>query len=81
MLLIVVLVVIYCSVTHSPREYKDITVEVYPGTTMWSIAEQYIGPKETLDEVVYRIKEKNPGVNPGSLQPGQKVIVPVLVEK
>lgn len=63
------------------KEYKDVTITVNRGDTLWSIAEEHIGKGEVMDEVVYRIRKKNPGINPGSLQTGQKVIVPVLVEK
>lgn len=81
MLVVVLLVITGFIMFGTDKEYQNVTVTVGHGDTLWSIAEKHIGRGEVMDEIIYRIREKNPEVNPGSLQPGTTIIVPVLVEK
>ena len=51
------------------------TVTIGPGDTLWHIAkDKYsdMGPREA----VYEIRQLNPGVDPGGLQVGQKIVIP-----
>lgn len=82
LLVVALLVVIGLFIFNgTDKKYQDVSVTISNGDTLWSIAEEHISRGEVMDEVVYRIRKKNPEINPGSLQLGQKVIVPVLVEK
>lgn len=50
-------------------------VVIKSGDTIWDIARQEYGGAET-GRWVYEICQLNPGIDPGRLQPGQKVRLP-----
>lgn len=50
---------------------------VQPGDSLWSVARMYY-PHKDPREVIYHIRTVNPDVNPGSLQVGQKLLMPTV---
>jgi len=59
-----------------PWEGPTVRVVVEPGDTLWQIARRY-HPHRDPRQVVDWIRSLNPGVDPGRLQIGQVVVVPV----
>lgn len=59
--------------TMDEPEEKHVVIK--PGDTIWAIARREYGGAET-GRWVYEICQLNPGIDPGRLQPGQKVRVP-----
>lgn len=51
------------------------TVIIEPGTTLWHIAREW-HPDTDPREIVYIIRQLNPGLDPGRLQVGQQILVP-----
>ena len=62
-----------------PYEGPVMRVVVEPGQTLWSLARTY-RPDEDPRRVVDWIRSLNPSVNPGRLQVGQVVLVPMELE-
>ena len=60
-------------------EYEMIEVVIRPGDTLWGLARQY-APGLDPRQVVYIIRSANDGLDPGRLQPGDVVLVPVEVQ-
>ena len=58
--------------------YKNATVVVASGETLWEIAERYRDPEEDVRLVVERIREANE-LNQCWIYPGQDLLVPVRV--
>ncbi len=54
---------------------SGVVVTIAPKETLWSIASQYY-PGEHTGEIVMQIRKLNPGLDPGALQVGQKVVLP-----
>lgn len=52
-----------------------VAVGVERGDTLWSIAQEFYPGRHT-GEVVHAIRTANPGIDPGRLQVGQRVILP-----
>lgn len=53
-------------------------VTVAPGDTLWSIANKHFPGKHT-GEIVFKIRKVNPGLDPGRLQIGQRVVLPEVI--
>ena len=51
------------------------TVTIGPGDTLWHIARDRY-PDMDPREAVYKIRILNPGLDPGGLQIGQRIVVP-----
>ena len=47
------------------------------GDSLWKIARTYF-PEINTGEAVYMIREANPGINPGSLQIEQRIVLPQI---
>ena len=60
-------------------EYEMVEVVIRPGDTLWGLALQY-APGMDPREAVYIIRTANGGLDPGRLQPGDVVLVPVEVQ-
>ena len=60
-------------------EYEMVSVVVQPGDTLWGLARQY-APGLDPRQAVYIIRTANGGLDPGRLQPGDVVLVPVEVQ-
>ena len=56
-------------------EPLPIAVSVEPGDTLWSIAVEFYPGRHT-GEIVHEIRKANPGVDPGRLQVGQRIVLP-----
>ena len=54
---------------------RPVAVGVQRGDTLWSIAIEFY-PGIPTGEAVYMIRQANPGVEPGCLQVGQRIILP-----
>lgn len=57
-------------------DYAMIEVVVRPGDTLWGLARQY-APDMDPREAVYIIRTANSGIDPGRIQPGDVLLVPV----
>ncbi len=57
-------------------EYEMVEVVVRPGDTLWGLARQY-APSMDPREAIYIIRGANDGLDPGRLQPGDVLLVPV----
>lgn len=72
---------LYWSYSIIPMEaanhWQQKQVVVYGGDTLWNIAERWTEDGEDVRAVLYRIREANDLPGNSSLQPGQKLIVPV----
>ena len=51
------------------------TVVVQAGDTLWSLASKYY-PNSHTGEMVYKIRQLNPGVDPGRLAVGMRLEMP-----
>lgn len=60
------------------QEYEMIEVVVRPGDTLWSLARQY-APSMDPREAVYIIRTANGGIDPGRVQPGDVLLIPMEV--
>lgn len=59
-------------------EHEMIEVVVRPGDTLWGLARQY-APSMDPREAVYIIRGANDGLDPGRLQPGDVLLIPMEV--
>lgn len=57
-------------------EYEMVEVVIRPGDTLWGLARQY-APDMDPREAVYIIRNANDGLDPGRLQPGDVVLIPM----
>jgi len=57
------------------RPAARLSYVVRPGDTLWSIAERVVGPSADPRPLAYAIQRAN-GVDPGSLVPGQTLVIP-----
>lgn len=58
------------------QEYEMVEVVLRPGDTLWSLAREY-APSRDPREIIYIMRGANDGIDPGRLQPGDVVLVPV----
>ena len=58
------------------QEYEMAEVVIRPGDTLWGLALQY-APDMDPREAVYIIRTANSGIDPGRIQPGDVLLVPV----
>lgn len=92
LVLVVSLIVtaLYLAVTHGAHVLRPLldkldnieaaalattTVTIGPGDTLWHIARDRY-PDMDPREAVYKIRLLNPGLDPGGLQIGQKIVIP-----
>lgn len=59
--------------------YRNYTVIVASGDTMWDIAGRCTGAKEDIREVIFRIKQEN-GLKTSHVYPGQVLKIPLRAE-
>lgn len=59
--------------------YREYTVTVASGDTLWDIAGRHTEPKEDVREVMFRIAQANK-LQSKDLQPGQVLKVPLRVQ-
>ena len=67
----------YANYAQSPKNFETKAVVVSQGDTLWRIAQRE-QPDGNIQELVYYIREINNIEDPGSLQPGQEILVPVF---
>jgi nucleoid-associated protein YgaU len=60
------------------QEYEMVEVVVRPGDTLWGLARQY-APDMDPREAVYIIRTANGGIDPGRIQPGDVLLIPMEV--
>lgn len=53
---------------------------VQKGDTLWIICRKIYGNSEDIREMIWRMRELNGIENPGELQPGMKLYLPVIVD-
>ena len=76
-LLLLCILCIFYSYYAQPKNFETKTVVISQGDTLWRIAQRE-RPNGNIQELVYYIREVNSTKDPGSLQPGQEILVPVL---
>lgn len=59
-------------------EYRK---EVAPGDTLWDVCAKVASNKDNLQELVYNTMKENHISDPGSLQPGEEIIIRVKAVK
>lgn len=69
----------YDALTAEEYTYRNESVYVYAGDTMWDIAGEHVQPGEDIRDVVARISEAN-NLPKGVLYPGRVIKVPVRVQ-
>lgn len=52
-------------------------VNISKGETLWDVCDRVSGGRENLQELVWRTAKENNIKDPGTLQPGQEIIVKV----
>lgn len=68
--------------TSSKNYFETRSTIVTQGDTLWRIAKrEYPEPGWDLQEVIYYIREVNPGLDPGRLQRGREIRLPVFFTK
>lgn len=65
--------------TPEPWDGPAVRVVIEPGDTLWQIARRY-HPHRDPRQVVDWIRSLNPGLDPGRLQVGEAVVVPVEMD-
>lgn len=68
---------LYTNYARSTMFFETKAVVVSQGDTLWRIAQRE-QPDGNTQELVYYIREINDIEDPGSLQPGQEILVPVF---
>lgn len=59
-------------------EYRK---EIAPGDTLWGVCTKVASNKDNLQELVYNTMKENRISDPGSLQPGEEIIIRVKAVK
>lgn len=62
---------------QAPPPMMSYVVTANKGDTLWNICSKIATEKDDVREIVYRAKQENNIKNPGTLQPGQEIIVRV----
>lgn len=52
-------------------------VNISKGETLWDVCDRISGGRENLQELVWRTAKENNIKDPGTLQPGQEIVVKV----
>lgn len=69
----------YSIVFAAEPVYREYTVVVGRGDTLWDIAGRHVEPQEDIREVMFRISQAN-NLQNKTLQPGQVLKVPLRVQ-
>lgn len=69
----------YSAVFADEPVYKEYTVTVAEGETLWEIAGRHTEAREDVREVIFRIEQANK-LNPKHIYPGQVLKVPLRVQ-
>ena len=67
------------SVSGDSVQYDVVTVE--ENDTLWDIAARRVDNTKDIRQVIYDIEQFNTITNPGQLEPGMKIKIPVDLEK
>jgi len=78
MLACAVIFVLYVNHTMSSRD-PDVYI-VQEGDTLWSIAKEIYGEMQDTRKMVYLMRKLNDIEDPGKLQPGMRLILPVVMD-
>lgn len=62
---------------QAPPQLISYAVTANNGDTLWDICSRIATEKDDVREIVYRAKQENNIKDPGTLQPGQEIIVRV----
>lgn len=62
---------------QAPPQLISYAVTANKGDTLWGICSKIATEKEDVREIIYRAKQENNIKDPGTLQPGQEIIVRV----
>lgn len=62
---------------QAPPQLISYAVTANRGDTLWDICSRIATEKDDVREIVYRAKQENNIKDPGTLEPGQEIIVRV----
>lgn len=62
---------------QAPPQLISYAVTANKGDTLWDICSKIATEKDDVREIVYRAKQENNIKDPGTLEPGQEIIVRV----
>lgn len=62
---------------QAPPQLISYAVTANKGDTLWDICSRIATEKDDVREIVYRAKQENNIKDPGTLEPGQEIIVRV----
>jgi nucleoid-associated protein YgaU len=79
LVLVLTIVGILCSRTAVSQKDPDMYI-VHKGDTLWGICKQVYGDMQDTREMVYLMRKLNNIEDPGALQPGMKLYLPVVVD-
>ena len=79
LLLLCILCIFYSYYARLPKFFSTRQITVGNGETLWHIAKREY-PNSNLQEVIHYIREINDIKDPGKLQPGQVLELPVFEE-
>ena len=77
--LICIICIRYSKYTRSPKFFSTRQITVGNGETLWHIVQREY-PNANIQEIVHHIRELNGITDPGKLQPGQVLELPVFEE-
>lgn len=67
--------------TAGPNELIEYRKEIKSGDTLWDVCAKVASNKDNLQELVYNTMRENNISDPGSLQPGEEIIIRVKAVK
>lgn len=75
-LLFTVFSILYARLAASSPE--PVVYVVRKGDTLWNICKSYYGDNQDVRKMVWQVRELNGITDPGELQPGQQIYLPVV---
>lgn len=79
LILVLALISILC-IKHAVSSQDPDVYVVQKGDTLWGISKKVYGEMKDAREMVYRMMELNGIEDPGKLQPGMRLYLPVIVD-
>ena len=80
LLILVCAIVSILFIRHAVSQQNPDVYVVQKGDTLWDICKEIYGDMKDTREMVYRMMKLNGIEDPGKLQPGMKIYLPVVVD-
>lgn len=77
LVLVFAIVGILCSRPASSHQ-EPVAYTVRKGDTLWTICRSFYGDNQDVRKMVWQVRELNGITDPGELQPGQQIYLPVV---